>query len=68
MSLIDNLERLKLIKVEGLYPELNINPTGVAYGENLSAILEKYKPSDTLLRVSLTKLGEKFARIVGILK
>ena len=68
MSLIDNLERLNLIKVEGLYPELNINPMGVAYGENLSAILEKYKPSDTLLRVSLTKLGEKFARIVGILK
>ena len=68
MSLIDNLERLKLIKVEGLYPKLNINPTGVAYGENLSEILEKYKPSDTLLRVSLTELGEKFARIVGILK
>ena len=62
------LERLKLIKVEGLYPKLNINPTGVAYGENLSAILEKYKPSDILLRVSLSKLGEKFARIVGILK
>jgi len=68
MSLIDNLERLKLIKVEGVYPKLNINPKGVAYGENLSEILEMYKPSDKELKVSITKLGEKFATIVGVLK
>ena len=68
MSLIDNLERLKLIKVEGVYPKLNINSKGVAYGQDLSEILEMYKPSDKELKVSITKLGEKFARIVGVLK